>query len=119
MSDLEIRGALAWAKADEENSCEQCWEALRADLAKAGLPDPANLDVFAVPAAWTHAQCAHGAPKHADRILLYADLTCAQCGKVSEPTREEAEQQAAGTLLDDDGDYHCAACWQQIWGGGK
>lgn len=60
------------ARADEENGCEACWDALRADLKSAGLPDPVNLATFAVPAGWVGRACEHDAPAYAPSILVPA-----------------------------------------------
>lgn len=47
---------------------------------------------------------------------LMEGLTCAHCGKTFVLTDEERAQDQAGTLLDEDGDYHCATCWPKVWG---
>lgn len=59
------------ALADEENGCEECWEALAADCERLGLPDPygGDLEVL-VPAEWVGRPCPHGAPSYAPSILL-------------------------------------------------
>ena len=41
---------------------------------------------------------------------------CASCGDATGLTAEEQRWAAEGTLLDDDGDYHCATCWPAIHG---
>jgi hypothetical protein len=59
---------LIYAKVDEENGCERCWDALRADLARAGVAEPVGHGLY--PESWVDRPCGHGAPAHAPSILL-------------------------------------------------
>lgn len=102
--------SLAWAKADQENGCEHCWDALRADLCAVGLPDPAIGTVFVVPSAWIGRICTHDAPAHAETILLAENLICGTCYEPTAPTIKEAALAVTGALFDGGGYYHCMPC---------
>ena len=43
-------------------------------------------------------------------------LECARCGDHVVLRHDELVQEELGTLLDEDGGYHCAPCWDLVWG---
>lgn len=77
---LVAAGDAVVARVDWENGCDACWDALRADLASAKLPDwSAADDEGLVPPAWVvdgrGRTCPHGASPCAPSILLVDEVT--------------------------------------------
>lgn len=94
-STKTVKPALRWARVDEENGCEKCWDALRADLKAAGLAEPLG-DEGLYPDSWVGRWCPHDAPTFAPSIL---NAKCSRCGVTTASVKVSATD-LEGSLLD-------------------